>query len=150
MGDQRGQSQCPVPLSLSHCQQSLSNGPVSPLVVSHRGALPDNIKGSHSEKSFGQETIPHTSLGRRCLLSFLCLCYVLTLLLRSPSQCMFGSPWRPQLSSPPFSLVPVTLVVYFIASLCVTLCWHAAGSRRGSAPHTEDCARLWKGYSSLA
>lgn len=49
-----------------------------------------------------------------------------------------------------FSLVSVTLVVRFIASLCVTPCWHAAGSLRGSARHTEDGVRLWRGYSSLA
>ena len=50
MGDQRGQLKWAVPLSFSHRQQSLSNGPATPLVVSHRGVLPDNIKGPHSKK----------------------------------------------------------------------------------------------------
>lgn len=44
---------------------------------------------------------------------------------------MFGSLWRPApLSS--FLFLSLTLVVSFIAFLCVTLCWHAAGCPAGS------------------
>lgn len=68
------------------------------LVVSHRGVLPVDIKGSHSQKSFWRKglappSVCHASVLHRVLLE------VLTLLLRSPSQWMFASPWRPQLSS---------------------------------------------------
>lgn len=117
--------------------------------MSHRGVLPDNIKGSHSEKSSGQETIPaDTSLGPRCLLSSLPARYWHCSSAHLHSACLVPRGDHSfHLSS--FSLVSVTLVVYFMAFLCVTLCWHAAGSLWGSARHTEDCARLRRGYSSL-
>lgn len=72
--------------------------PVTAFVVSHRGVLPVDIKGSHSEKSFGKKGLAPP---RVCDASSPLRLpqWALTLLLHSPSQWMFASPWRPQLSS---------------------------------------------------
>lgn len=117
--------------------------------MSHRSVLPDNIKGTHSKKSLGQETLLiFTSL---CLQSYPADASATPLTTLSPPArywhcssahvlrvCLVprGDHCSFHLSS--FSLVSVTLVVCFIAALCVTLCWHAAGILWGSAQRTKD------------
>lgn len=117
--------------------------------MSHHSVLPDNIKGTHSKKSLGQETLLiFTSL---CLQSYPADASATPLPTLSPPArywhcssahvlrvCLVprGDHRSFHLSS--FSLVSVTLVVCFIAALCVTLCWHAAGILWGSAQCTKD------------
>lgn len=107
---------------------------VTTIVVSHRGVLPDNIKGSHSEKRHAPYLAPHASFPLSLLQQ------VLTLLLRSPSQCMFGSPWWPQLSSPPSqSCVHDFGGLFYCVPLCkaaLARCWEPV---RNCLTYTRLC-----------